>query len=127
MAQETAVHRVDVESAFEATTPVDAELAVDGVDEVLVMMLGGDWTGYEEPDLVGTVAVSTGGRTWYVAMTPAAVTVAESPGEAAVVVRGEPSDVLLWLWGRAPDDVVTFDGDLDAARRFRQRLAVATQ
>ena len=35
MAQEAAVHRVDVESGYGAVTPVDDVLAVDGIDEVL--------------------------------------------------------------------------------------------
>ena len=39
MAQETAVHRVDVESAFDAVTPVSDDLAVDGIDEVLDLFL----------------------------------------------------------------------------------------
>lgn len=127
MAQETAVHRADVESAFGPITPVDAELAVDGVDEVLVMMLAGDWSTDPQPDLGGTVAVSTGGRTWVVSMAPESVTVTESSGDAEATVSGEPSDVLLWLWGRASDDVVTFGGDRDVARRFRERLVLATQ
>ena len=35
MAQETAVHRVDAELAHDVLTPIDAELALDGIDEVL--------------------------------------------------------------------------------------------
>jgi uncharacterized protein (TIGR03083 family) len=127
MAQETAVHRVDVQSAYGAPGPVDADLAVDGVDEVLVMMLSGDWSSLPQPDLNGTVAVATGGRTWRVAMMPEEVTVEESDGDAEATVSGEPGDVLLWLWGRAGDERVTFGGDRDAARRFRERLALATQ
>ena len=48
MAQETAVHRVDVESGFDAVTPVDDELAVDGIDEVL------DWFLAYQAEDVGT-------------------------------------------------------------------------
>lgn len=127
MAQETAVHRADVEGASGPITPVDADLAVDGVDEVLVMMLGGDWRDDPQPSSTGTVAVTTGGRSWRVAMTAERVDVAEVPGDADATVGGEPSDVLLWLWGRVGDENVTFDGDRDAARRFRERLALATQ
>ena len=127
MAQETAVHRADVESASGPVTPVDADLAVDGVDEVLVRMLGGDWSDEPHPELTGTVAVATGGRSWRVAMAPERVDVAEATGDADATVGGEPSDVLLWLWGRAGDESVTFDGDFDTARRFRERLALATQ
>ena len=44
MAHETAVHRVDAELARGASTPVDAALATDGVDEILHLMLEGDWS-----------------------------------------------------------------------------------
>lgn len=125
MAQETAVHRVDVESAFGSQTAVDADLAVDGVDEVLTMMLAGDWTGYEEPALTGTAVVSTGGRTWHVTMEPARVDVVESAKEADTTVSGDPSGVLLWLWGRAGDEAVAIEGG--PATTFRRRLALATQ
>jgi uncharacterized protein (TIGR03083 family) len=125
MAQETAVHRVDVESAAGAVTPVDAELATDGVDEVLTMMLAGDWSTEPHPEWTGTVAVATGGRSWRVVMTAEEVTVEDGGAETAVT--GAPSDVLLWLWGRLPDDVVTVTGDAEVAARFRQRLARATQ
>ncbi|MGC2191943.1 MAG: maleylpyruvate isomerase family mycothiol-dependent enzyme, partial [Candidatus Dormiibacterota bacterium] len=44
MAQETVIHRVDVELSRGLSSSVDPELAVDGVDEVLVVFLGGDWS-----------------------------------------------------------------------------------
>jgi uncharacterized protein (TIGR03083 family) len=127
MAQETAVHRADVESAFGPVTPVDAELAVDGVDEVLVQVLPGAWHDEPMPGLTGTLVVATGGRSWLVAMKPGAVDVTEGGGDADATVTGEPSDVLLWLWGRAPDSVVTTTGDEGAVRRLRERLARTTQ
>ena len=60
MAQETAVHRVDVEAATGAAAPVDAALALDGIDEVLELMLAGDWASDPQPDLTGTVDVAAG-------------------------------------------------------------------
>ncbi len=132
MAQETAVHRVDVQSAFNAVTPVDDELAVDGVDEVLMLMLAGDWS--DEPtDDFGAgkrVAVSTGGRSWLVELRSEAVVVVPATAEPPAgdgSVSGAPSEVLLWLWGRRPDDAVTFAGDLALQKGFRARLAQATE
>jgi uncharacterized protein (TIGR03083 family) len=128
MAQETAVHRADVELAFGPPTPVDPELAVDGIDELLVLMLEGDWTGDEAPDLTGTMAVTTAGRTWTVTMTADRVVVEEGLAKGPeVTVSAQPSPLLLWLYGRAPDDVVGMSGDPRAAGRLRQRLALATQ
>lgn len=127
MAQETAVHRVDVQSAFAKVTPVDAELAVDGIDEVLVMMLAGDWSDEVQLDSTGTVVVSAETRAWKVVMSPDEVVVGDVAGDAETRVTGEPSDLLLWLWGRATDSSVQVTGDPAVARRLRERLALATQ
>ena len=69
MAHETAVHRFDAELAAGTPTSINADLAADGVDEILGVMLEGDWS--DEPVDTATgarVAVSTSGRTWTVAM-----------------------------------------------------------
>jgi uncharacterized protein (TIGR03083 family) len=128
MAQETAVHRVDVELAFGTATPVDPELAADGIDELLYLMLAGDWTGDEQPDLTGTVAVVTPKRSWTIRMAGDRVDVDEAEGEdVAATVAGEPAALLLWLWGRAPDEAVTLSGEPAQIAKLRERIAVATQ
>jgi uncharacterized protein (TIGR03083 family) len=136
MALETAVHLVDVELALGAATPLDEELAVDGIDELLCLMLAGDWTGDEQPDLTGTVAVATQGRAWTIRMLEDRVDVesaaegdvpATVPATVPASVAGDPSSLLLWLYGRAPEDAVAVSGDLAGATRLRARLALATQ
>ncbi|MDP9397978.1 MAG: maleylpyruvate isomerase family mycothiol-dependent enzyme [Actinomycetota bacterium] len=127
MAQETAVHRTDVQSAYDAMTPVDPALAVDGVDEVLHLMLAGDWSEDPQPDSVGTIVVATGGRTWRMALESDHVGVTDEDAVAAARVDGDPSELLLWLWGRRPQSVVRTGGDEVMIRRLRERLALATQ
>lgn len=80
MALETAVHRVDAELASGAVTPVDAELALDGIDEVLHVMLAGSGVDDVSGPVVdaGRVTVSVSGTT----------------------IAGPASDLFLWLWGR---------------------------
>jgi uncharacterized protein (TIGR03083 family) len=128
MAQETAVHRVDVESGFDAVSPVADDLAVDGIDEVL------DWfLRYQNADVGpdgpgrGTVAVRTGDHIWRSTLTADEAQLSREPGPADAVVSGEPSELLLWLWGRRPDSAVAREGDEDLLRAFRERLRVVTQ
>jgi uncharacterized protein (TIGR03083 family) len=127
MAQETAVHRADVQSASGAVTPVDSDLAQDGVDEVLIMMLAGDWSDAVQPGSTGTVAVTVRDTTWRILLRPDTVHVDQEGGDSDAQLTGAPSDVLLWLWGRRPDSAVDITGDQATAARLRQRLMLATQ
>lgn len=134
MAQETAVHRYDAELAHGVTTPIDPELAVDGIDEVLRLMLGGPWWAeYDTSHPVdATVRVQSGGRFWMAAAGHDSVTVTdegydgiERP-EPVAGVSGDPESLLLWLWGRRDDDAVSCDGDPDVIGELRARLAECT-
>lgn len=142
MAHETAIHRVDAELAAGELTPVAADLALDGIDEVLSIFLG--WDSYDTvtrygPDAVAglseadgrTVAVVAGARAWLVRPTPAGVDV--TAGDASIAsdvpaaVSGEPSDVLLWLWRRVAHDRVTLAGDRDLIEYCWDLLEEVTQ
>jgi uncharacterized protein (TIGR03083 family) len=128
MAHETAVHRVDAELARGAPTPVDVALATDGVDEILHIMLAGDWSDDADDEMSGQrVAIETGDRAWRVVLDREAMTVSDGDGPADATLSGSPSNVLLWLWGREPDDRVEMSGDQDAHRLLRTRLKMATQ
>lgn len=126
MAQETAVHRVDVEAALDAVSPIDANLAVDGIDEVLRVFLS-------DPDLAapaaeaGIVAVRTGARVWRVAFDEDGVQVRTGPGSADATVTGEPSELYLWLWRRRGGEAVRISGETGAASALREWMRVATQ
>jgi uncharacterized protein (TIGR03083 family) len=136
MAQETAVHRLDVEDGAGEPTPVDAELAADGIDEVLDLFLSDDWSSVT-PDEWGdvdpragegrTVAVRSGGRVWRSTLGADRIPLARDDGPADATVAGDPEAVLLWLWGRRPDASVALDGDDAALTAFRDRLRLATQ
>jgi uncharacterized protein (TIGR03083 family) len=128
MAHETAVHRVDAELAAGESMAVDADLATDGIDELLRVMLEGDWTDDPEDALMGQrVAIETGGRRWLITLDRGAVGVSEGEGDADESIEGDPSDVLLWLWGRAADDAITTSGDPGLHSLLRERLLMATQ
>lgn len=129
MALETAVHRVDVELAHGVPTPVDPELAVDGIDELLVMMLAGDeWAEHGTRFPVdATARITCQGRSWTVRADADAVLVDRSAdGDADAEVAGEPSDLYLWLWGRADESPLVVTGEATAVHDLRGRLAEAT-
>ncbi|GAA1258994.1 maleylpyruvate isomerase family mycothiol-dependent enzyme [Oryzihumus leptocrescens] len=127
MAHETSVHRRDVESAAGEGTPIAADLAVDGVDEVLTIMLAGDWSDAPVGTASGAaVVVSSGGHDWEVTLGPGHVDVLRgATGGAVATVAGEPSEVLLWLWGRGPRPAVS--GEEAMVTELRERLALATR
>jgi uncharacterized protein (TIGR03083 family) len=127
MALEIAVHRYDAELAHDKPTPIADDLATDGIDEMLRVMLAGPWWESRvvtKHPLDASVAVEAGGRRWLCRLTATSVTVVEDPGAPAeATVSGSSPDVFLWLWGRVPDERVTIDGDRDVAGGFRGRLS----
>jgi uncharacterized protein (TIGR03083 family) len=137
MAQETVIHRVDAELALgEAIAPIPDDLALDGIDEVLVRFLAFGTQGWPEEfgDLLSSsdgsgVLVSTGGRGWLVRPAPGGVSVEPAaPGsEGAATVSGDPQTVLLWLWRRVGADAVRRDGDGKLVDRLTDLLGPATQ
>ena len=133
MAHETTIHRVDVEQAYADVTPIVEELALDGVDEVLRLMLAGDWSDEPAPERPGDVVqIRSGGTTWRVVMEPKAIAAEvfldrwpELP--TAATVSGDPRSIYLWLWGRGPRDSLTVEGDAASVDHLRARLVRATQ
>jgi uncharacterized protein (TIGR03083 family) len=136
MAQETVIHRVDAELALgESIVPIPADLATDGIDEVLEVFVSyGTRTWVEEfgPLLKETlgyrVLVRSGGASWLVASSSQGVEVtAGGDGPSDATVSGEPDAVLRWLWARAGDDAVSIEGSGKAVDELRQFLTIATQ
>jgi uncharacterized protein (TIGR03083 family) len=141
MAQETAVHRLDIEDGAGTPTPLDADLALDGIDEVLDPFLADDWAdvtadewGDVDPQAGAgkSIVVRSGDRAWRSTLQADAIPIERldpaapsTSGDATVV--GDPESVLLWLFGRRGDDVVELAGDPDVLIAFRDRLTIATQ
>ncbi|TDD47804.1 maleylpyruvate isomerase family mycothiol-dependent enzyme [Kribbella antibiotica] len=130
MAMETVVHRVDAELAHDVVTPIAAELALDGIDELLFPSLAGPW--WEEGDtkfpIDATLRITSEGRSWTIAADATSITVTQgAEGEAAAEIFGDPGSVYLWLWGRTSDDAIQIAGAADVVQAFRGRLTEATQ
>jgi len=136
MAQETVIHRVDAElAAGVPIAEIPDDLALDGVDELLVAFLEYGSRNWPEEfaevlrEADGrAVRIETGGSAWLVRPAPDAVEVRVSDvGRAEAVVRGDPAPMLLWLWNRAGDDAVSRSGDADTVAYLRRVLAAGTQ
>jgi uncharacterized protein (TIGR03083 family) len=132
MAQETVIHRVDAELARGPAGPIPADLAVDGIDEVLDCFLRYGTQEWPEDFTLPAaetppVLVKAGGHGWSVQAAPSGVTVSPPSAGASAQVDGDPAAVLRWLWGRAGDDQVTVSGDHDLVESLRRLLHDATQ
>lgn len=123
MAHETAIHRRDMESAAGGVTPVDDELAVDGIDEALDPFLRWDWEDETAPGATGvSVRVESAGHAWVVTLDPRQAVLDRSGlTPASATIGGDPNAVLLWLWGRGPQPTGA-SGDQAALRELRERL-----
>jgi uncharacterized protein (TIGR03083 family) len=133
MAHETTVHRVDVQAAAGGPVhPIDPEVALDGIDELLLL-----WFGHRLGELKlfspqqGAVALVAAGRHWLVifeACRSTARRAEETDARAAdAMVSGDPTEIYLWSWGRLPDQSVRISGDQDAVAHLWALLRPATQ
>lgn len=135
MAHETLIHRVDAEQGLGAVSPIDAELAADGIDEVLTVYVGGypPWGAFDPSADVARIECVDRPEAWNVRFgrfsgtSPVTgtsydldsfITIAAELAPTAVI-RGSAADLDLWLWGRAALDRTGLSGDDSLAVRLR--------
>jgi uncharacterized protein (TIGR03083 family) len=122
-AHELAVHRMDLEvAAGVPVTDVDPELADDGVDEVLRVVVP-RWA-HTEPVSTATATVAVRstdtGRVWTARVTQGDVVVTDEDAQRADARLQAPAAALLRrLWGRPAEVVVTGDPGAEALLRGR--------
>jgi uncharacterized protein (TIGR03083 family) len=120
MAHETALHRRDA-----VPSPIDADLAVDGVDEhleVFAPRIPGEKLGRS-----GTIHLhatdDVDGGEWLIRLTDAGIAFDHGHAKGDVAVRGQAGDLLLWVWNRAPvDDRFEVFGDAALLDTWRQAV-----
>ncbi len=144
MAQETVIHRIDAQLAADVpVTAVPADLATDGIDEVLRLFLGYESSEWPEQfaaldgahladedgkETIAVVAGESGAAAWTVRPSPRGVAVEDGASEnARTVVTADQATVLRWLWGRAADSEVEITGDPAWAAYLRRMLTATTQ
>ena len=123
-AQETMVHRWDVESAVGSPTPFSADLASDGLDEAFRTMVPFRLAGRKGPlpTMPGDVhlhATDTDSE-WVIEAPGSHFTITDTHRKCDVAIRGSASDLLLFVWRRLGPDHQGLDivGDRDVAEAF---------
>jgi uncharacterized protein (TIGR03083 family) len=108
--QEAAVHAWDAMETTEKPSPLPSPIALDAIDEFLVVSLGseGAW-----PHPAARLAlVADEGRSWAVDLSGAGAAVVPANGSApTTTVQGTASDLLLALFGRVPTSRLRIQGD----------------
>lgn len=118
-AHETAMHRVDVEQAFSASTSMDAPFAADGIDELLVGFGGR----LQPPERLGSLLVTATdtGHRWLVELAPPkvrATTASEVVADATLA--GPAEELYLVLWNRREPAPGSLEGDATVLSAWRQ-------
>ncbi|MGZ4676548.1 MAG: maleylpyruvate isomerase family mycothiol-dependent enzyme [Acidimicrobiia bacterium] len=117
MAHETSIHRWDAESATDTQRPVDAALAVDGIDERLENLVPS--MNYND---AGKAAMTGAGETihlhatdvegeWLLRFGPDGFSFGREHAKGDLAIRGPASDLLLVLVGRRGLDGLEVFGD----------------
>jgi uncharacterized protein (TIGR03083 family) len=140
MAHETVIHRIDAElGTGQRVAPVPADLAVDGIDELLKVFVAYGVAGWADDfaDVLAgspgrTYAVRTDGAAWRVRTGPGLFAVRDGAGDdpAEVTVSGPPAAVLRWVWNRegaGEPGGVTVQGPAPAVEELRRCIVLATQ
>jgi uncharacterized protein (TIGR03083 family) len=140
MAQETVIHRIDAElGTGQPVAPVPADLALDGIDELLKVFVGygvAEWGSYFTDVLAGSPGraylVRAGHAAWRVRTAPGMFSVTDGPagGPADVTISGPPDAVLRWAWNResaGQPAEVTVRGAAEAIEELRRCIVTATQ
>ena len=103
MANEVAVHRADAEIAAGTLQPIEAERAVDAIDELVMVMLPFSAV-LKSPDLTGSFhlhCTDTDGE-WLAVFTDGALVATREHAKGDLAVRGPASSLLLWAYNRVP-------------------------
>lgn len=112
LTHELAMHRWDCEAAITAPTPIDAQLAVDGMDEVLEVFAPNrlQFDVLDSPDrTIHLHATDLEGGEWMIFLGQSALTWERGHAKGDAVARGSASDLLALMWGRlTPEDVEVF-------------------
>ncbi len=126
MALETAIHRVDAESANGVSSPIDRDLSIDGVDERFDVHLRSELQRNPTASLGGTICFicSDSDVAWTVQAERGRLRVRNGRAPASVALVGTASDIFQFVWNRA--DLARFQvtGERSVALNWSQLPAL---
>lgn len=112
MAHESAVHRFDAQNAHGIRQPIDTELAADGVDELVDIIVPRVYGRDQVEGPTGTIALrSLDGNQWLLALEPGGVRRVDLIESPQVTASGTDSALLLAAYGRIPWSSLDLAGD----------------
>ena len=110
MAHENAIHRWDAEEAAGGASPIDAEVAVDGIDEALEVGMAyrsrGDAVAYPSGSL--HLHRTDGDGEWLISRVDGRLRVTREHAKGDAAVRGTAEGLLLYLWDRSREGLECF-------------------
>jgi len=125
MAHEVAVHAWDAVGAVGAVEPVDADLAVDGIDEYIDLFMP-VWV--RQPVDPGPYSVllraSDRPARWWLEVRNGELSTSHGDLAADAVVVGSVSELLLTLWGRTDLASARVEGERTALERLIDRTII---
>jgi uncharacterized protein (TIGR03083 family) len=124
MAHESSVHRFDAQGAHGVMQPIDAELANDGIDELIDVIARRVYTRDNVAGPTGTVRLqSSDSESWHVTLEPAGPRRSDVVTEPDVTVRGTSSALLLAAYSRIPWTSLEVTGDTDLLDRWSAAMS----
>ncbi|MBV9870246.1 MAG: maleylpyruvate isomerase family mycothiol-dependent enzyme [Frankiaceae bacterium] len=112
MAHESSVHRFDAQTAHGVVQPIDAELAEDGIDELVDVIAP---RVYHRDSVIGPtgtiVLASSDSETWNLELLTDGVRRIDPPSSPDAAVTGTTSTLLLACYGRVPWTALAVTGD----------------
>jgi uncharacterized protein (TIGR03083 family) len=124
MAHESSVHRYDAQAAHGVVQPIEAELAGDGVDELIDMVAPRIYRRDGMAGPAGSIALqSSDDGSWLLGLEPDGLARLEVLSEPDATARGTSSALLLASYSRVPWTSLEIEGDLDLLTQWTEAMS----
>jgi uncharacterized protein (TIGR03083 family) len=121
-AMEATVHRWDAQNAQHATSPIDPDIALDGIAQHFEVQIPAarHWNEYQRGQGESYHFHRTDGPgEWLLSFYGDDVAVTAEHAKGDIAIRGSAENLFLWLWGRVFADRLEVYGDATLLERYR--------